>query len=160
MGANSAHSCRVGFVFLAEAEPQCSRISNAIAHHTTEVGIVYDRSGTNIEVEHVLLSDNRIGLAIMPGTRRDTGHLNISRTAAIGYSNNGGVVFISNVASQSVLARNERAGLLKELMGCLVCTCWCWTRRTGIRVICISVQCQELSHKCSTFLQAVDLMTA
>ena len=67
MGANSAHSCRVGFVFLAEAEPQCSRISNAIAHHTTEVGIVYDRSGTNIEVEHVLLSDNRIGLAIMPG---------------------------------------------------------------------------------------------
>ena len=46
-----------------------------------------------MEVEHVLLSDNRIGLAIMPGTRQqlDSGHVNISKTAAIGYSNNGGV---------------------------------------------------------------------
>lgn len=92
MGANTAHSCRVGFVYLAEAASDCSRVSNAIAHHTTEVGAVYDRGGLSMEVEHVLLSDNRIGLAVMPGTRRsvDSGYVNISHTAAVGYSNNGG----------------------------------------------------------------------
>lgn len=95
MSANTAHSCRVGFVYLSEASPQCSRVSNAIAHHTTEVGVVYDRSGVNMEVKHVLLSDNRIGLAIMPWTRLDSGHVDISRTAAIGFSNNGGALLTS-----------------------------------------------------------------
>lgn len=91
--ANTAHSCRVGFLYLQAATLECSRISNAIAHHTTEVGVVYDREGLSMEVEHVLLSDNRVGLAVMPGAKRAiaSGFVSITRSAAIGYSNNGGV---------------------------------------------------------------------
>lgn len=87
-----AHSCRVGFLYLDAAARDCSRISNAVAHHTTEVGVVYDRGGLSMEVEHVLLSDNRLGLAVMPGSKRaiDSGSVTIMRSAAVGFSNNGG----------------------------------------------------------------------
>lgn len=90
--ANTAHSCRVGFVYLKPESAECSRISNAIAHHTTEVGVIYDRAGLSMEVEHVLLSDNRVGLAVMPGMKRaiDSGRVMIRQSAAIGFSNNGG----------------------------------------------------------------------
>ena len=98
--ANTAHSCRVGVVYLQPESLECGRISNAIAHHTTEVGIVYNGGGLSMEVEHVLLSDNRVGLAVMPGVRRaiDTGNVIIRRSAAIGFSNNGGACQASAVS--------------------------------------------------------------
>ena len=79
-------------MYLIAAAFSCSRISNAIVHHTTEVGVVYDREGMSMQVEHVLLADNRLGLAVMPGAERaiTTGFVSITQSAVIGYSNNGG----------------------------------------------------------------------
>eukprot|EP00892_Ulva_mutabilis_P008257 jgi/Ulvmu1/5803/UM025_0058.1 len=104
---NRAHSCRVGFVYLSANSSECSRISNAIALHTTEIGLVYDREGMNMEVEHLLLSDNRVGMAVMPGAKRAIadGYVSITRSAAIGSSNNGGCGFDDGSACPAVCGR-------------------------------------------------------
>jgi hypothetical protein len=59
---NTAHSARVGFNFYLNSSPSCLRIANAFAHHTTEIGIIYARGGLDVEVEDILLSDNRHAL--------------------------------------------------------------------------------------------------
>lgn len=56
---NTAHSARVGFNYWQKGNPDCVRISNVFAHHTTEIGIVYARKGLSIEAENIMLSDNR-----------------------------------------------------------------------------------------------------
>ena len=89
---NTAHSCRVGFNYVKPVNASCNRISNIFAHHTTEIGIVYYRAGLSMEAEHLLLSDNRHGMALVP-TGRETlveAGIQIRNSAVIGGSNNAG----------------------------------------------------------------------
>lgn len=92
---NTAGACRVGFNYITPASAECSRMSNVYAHHTTEVGVVYNREGTSLEIEDILLSDNRHGIAPVPtGTESvDTGFVSITNSAVIGHSDNGGADF-------------------------------------------------------------------
>jgi hypothetical protein len=89
---NTAHSCRVGFNYVRAASEKCNRVSNIFAHHTTEVGVVYNRIGLSMEVEHVLLSDNRHGMALLPVGQETliSASIQIRNSAVIGASDNGG----------------------------------------------------------------------
>jgi hypothetical protein len=84
----------VGFLYVTAASPECSRVSNVFAHHTTEIGIIFNREGLSMEFEDILLSDNRHGLAPVPtGTESvDYGFVSIKNSAVIGHSDNGGML--------------------------------------------------------------------
>ena len=91
MKDNEAHSMRVGFLYVA-ADASCNRVGWLFAHHTTEVGVVYNSAGFTLLAEQMVLSDNRVGYAAIPlgAETMDYGSVNVTQTAVIGYSDNPG----------------------------------------------------------------------
>ena len=74
------------------ANASCNRVGWLFAHHTTEVGVVYNSAGFTLLAEQMVLSDNRVGFAAIPlgAETMDYGSVNVTQTAVIGYSDNPG----------------------------------------------------------------------
>jgi hypothetical protein len=67
---------------------------------------MFDRPGLNLEVEHVLLSDNRHGLAMLPGGLEllVDAHVHVSHSAVVAASDNGGEYsFCADISTEHVM---------------------------------------------------------
>jgi hypothetical protein len=89
----------------------CNRLADMYVHHTTEAGVIYNRDGLAMEVDNVLLADNRVGLALLPlGLESiDEASIAITRAAVVGHSDNGGACFPDAALLHAEAAVRERA---------------------------------------------------
>eukprot|EP00210_Caulerpa_lentillifera_P009344 g8908.t1 len=102
-GVNTAHSSRVGVLGFS-TNTQCTWISGFHVHHTVEAGITMNSNSPCVVVSDVVLSDNLVGISLVPANGEDAGTTEIRNAVVIGHSDNGGCGYDKSIPCKTSTA--------------------------------------------------------